>query len=409
MPFRSGSVSYARLKTIGSAPGAATQDVLDALAANTISQAGELAVETQFGWTTGLHLYDTNFDRDSVVVGPCLLLGMRLDTNKVPADIRRAYRAMAESARSHGSESGFLSKREKREAAEEVEERCREDLSAGRFRRSKQLPICWDLERGLLFAPAFGEAASSALMDLFRATFDCKLEPLSAGSVALDVLAAKGMMRNYEDLRPSPFTKPPAGATDDAAEGAHSTPPIPWSSAGPQPSDFLGNEFLIWLWHECEANEGLIDTDAGRVALVMDRLLDMECAWEATGKQSLLASGPTRLPEAAAALLHGKWPRKAGLLLALGAEEYSLTLQADRFLVTGLKLPKPEQPAETPRDQLEDRLAQLREVDEALVGLFRAFLQQRVGHGWATTRGRISAWIRGKPVERRAATPSAAG
>ncbi|MFG0252017.1 MAG: hypothetical protein ACF8NJ_03995, partial [Phycisphaerales bacterium JB038] len=185
MPFRSGSVSYARFKTIGDAPKAATQEVLDALADNVISESALLAVETQFGWTTGVHLYDTNFDRDTVVVGPCLLLAMRLDTNKVPAEIKRAYRAMAESARAQDSVTGFISRREKREAAEEVEERCRQDLSTGVHRRSKLLPVCWDLERGLVFAPAFGEASSSALMDLFHATFDCRLEPLSAGSVAL--------------------------------------------------------------------------------------------------------------------------------------------------------------------------------------------------------------------------------
>jgi hypothetical protein len=403
MPFRSGSVSYARFQTLGGAPSAATQDVLDALAEHTISEAGLLPVETQFGWTTGLHVYDTNFDRDTNIVGPCLLLGMRIDTNKVPADIKRAYRAMAEAARTHDSDTGFLSKREKREAAEEVEERCREDLSAGRFRRSKLLPVCWDVERGLVLAPAFGEAASSALMDLFRATFDCKLEPLSAGSVALDILASRGMTRNYEDLKPSAFTAAPAEALAGEGESIGSTPPVPWSAAGPQPSDFLGNEFLIWLWHQCEVEEGLIETEAGRLAVVMDRMLDMECAWEATGKQALAANGPTRLPEAAAGLRHGKWPRKAGLLLALGAEEFELTLQADRFLVTGLKLPKPEDPADTPRDELERRVQLVSDVDRALVGLFRVFLERRVAESWQATRGEISRWIQSKAASRRLA------
>jgi recombination associated protein RdgC len=403
MPFRSGSVSYARFKTIGPAPKAATQEVLDALADNVISEAALLAVETQFGWTTGVHLYDTNFDRDTVVVGPCLLLAMRLDTNKVPSEIKRAYRAMAESARAQDSETGFISRREKREVAEEVEERCRQDLSNGTHRRSKLLPVCWDLERGIVYAPAFGEASSSALMDLFNATFDCRLEPLSAGSVALDLLAAKGMMRNYEDLKPSPFTKPPAGAVDDEAGDFESTPEVPWSSAGPQPSDFLGNEFLIWLWHQCEVNEGLIDTEAGRIAIVLDRLLDMDCAWEATGKQSLSATGPTRLPEAAAALLHGKWPRKAGMILALGADEYELTFQADRFQVTSLKLPKLDPPAETPQDELEHRVEVISDVDRALVGLFRVFLETRIADGWPTTRSKVSAWIRGKAESKRRA------
>lgn len=403
MPFRSGTVSYTRFKTIGSAPKAATADVLDALKANIIPEAGELAVETQFGWTTGLHVFDTDFDPESVVFGPCLLLGMRLDTSKVPAEIVRAYRAMAHAARSKDTESGFLSKRSKREAAEEVEERCRRDLSSGAHRRSKLIPVYWDLERSLVLAPAFGEAASTALIDLFRATFDCRLEPLSAGSIALDILAGQGKTRTYEDLRPSAFTRPPPGASDSGGEAERATPAVPWSSAGPQPSDFLGNEMLIWLWHECETNERLIQTEAAKTALVIDRLLDMECAFEATGRQSLLATGPTRLPEAAAALSHGKWPRKAGLILALGSDEFELTFQADRFHVTGLKLPKADDPADTPRDELERRVALIGDLDRALLGLFRAFLEKRTSPGWPDVRSDISKWIRSRAAGKRLA------
>jgi hypothetical protein len=62
----------------------------------------------------------------------------------------------------------------------------------------------------------------------------------------------------------------------------------------------------------------------------------MQCAWDATGKQTLTAAGPSRLPEARCGLQHGKWPRKAGLILAAGGDQFEMTLQADRFQLTGV-------------------------------------------------------------------------
>ena len=45
-----------------------------------------------------------------------------------------------------------------------------------------------------------------------------------------------------------------------------------------------------------------------------------------------------KVPEAALAIQSGKLPRKAGLTLVRGAEQYDLTLQAETFAISGAKI-----------------------------------------------------------------------
>ena len=35
---------------------------------------------------------------------------------------------------------------------------------------------------------------------------------------------------------------------------------VPVGSKGPEPKDFLGNEFLMWLWHEADTGSGVVET-----------------------------------------------------------------------------------------------------------------------------------------------------
>lgn len=393
MAFMDGSVSYARHLISGDPPAQVDQMFLDLMAENTINPTTIGAPqELEYGWTAGRHVFDAAFDLQHNVFGSRLTAGMRIDTNRVPAELRRAYRAMAESEQASGTEIGVLSRAERTAAKEAAEDRCRRELVEGRHRSSKMTPLMWDVSQRLLFAPTFSDAKVAALRDLLKTTFDCRLTSLSAGSLACELLSARGQRREYEDLAPSPFTKPPANAADE--DMIDDRPVIPWVGMGPEPNDFLGNEFLIWLWRLTDVDGGDIATTKGTVHVVIDRILDMQCAWDATGSQSLRAHGPARLPEAIKALQHGKWPRKVGLLVHSAGEQWELTFQADRFLITGLRVPKPEQELSSVRDVVEHRLDSITQLDAIMVELFDTFLRHRVDPGWPTRRQKISEWIR---------------
>ncbi|MBT8484370.1 MAG: hypothetical protein KJO43_02250 [Phycisphaerae bacterium] len=388
MPFRQGVIAYARFR-VHDGPRVVDSALLDALEEHALRPASVgTPPELQAGWTAGRHVYDTTYDAETIVFGERLLFGLRLDTNRVPASIRQAYVAMAQETL-RGRQNGNGGGAGRRAAQEEAQERCREELAAGRHLRSRMLPALWDVSRHLVFVPAFSDATVNALAELFAVTFDARLEPLSAGALARERLETSGLRRDYEDLGPTPFTgAPPAAAGGDV-------PAVPWSHMGPEPKDFLGNEFLIWLWSQTEIGSATISTGEGEVAIAIDRTLDMECAWDVTGKQMLRANGPARLPEAVASLRTGKWPRKLGLVMAAGGEQWELSFQGDRFAVSGAKLPKPEETPASEREAVEGRLNTLDTLDRALVALFHQFLAERTGEGWPSERDTLRRWIRG--------------
>ena len=405
MPFHSGSIAYARFAVRGG-PTAVTNEVLDELAANVLTPPAIGAPpETQAGWVAGRHVFDTSFDPEAVVFGETLLFGMRIDTNRVPAELRRAYFAMAQQAMAAASPTGIVSGREKKAARDEADERCREELSTDRFRRSKLIPIVWQVDQGLLFAPLFGDAPVEMARALLRDTFDAQLVPLSSGRLAESILDASGRSRDYEDLAPTAFTPPPASAESMEQREAN-VPPVPWAAAVDDAKDFLGNEFLFWLWSRCETGAATFETSRGSVAIALDRMLDMQCAWDVTGTQSLRADAPTRLPEARAALRLGKWPRKVGITIATRGEQWDCGLQADRFVISGAKLARPEEPPATPREGIEQRLAALETIDRGLVGLYELFVEERTASAWNSTREGVRRWIAGtRPPATAASVP----
>ena len=408
MPFHAGRVSFCRFRVEGDAPDAVDDTTLATLAEFAFAER-EIGApdEIESGWTTGEHLLDTQFTYEKNGYGAdatLLLFALRIDTHRVPGDLKHAYRRMNELAVAAASPTGFASKRERRDAKETAQQQVREDLAAGKHRKSKAVPLLWDLKGRTLYCAAPSNKVMELLSSQFHQSFNAKLTHLSSGALAGDLLRASGKGRDYEDLLPSPFTAPPDGAALDHEDADKprdvKIPAVPWVKAATDMKDFLGNEFAIWLWWMIEAGEGLVkvETDAGKaeVAVMVDAVLDMECAWGVLGKQALRAGGPTRLAEAGVALASGKWPRKAGLVIAdnLAGDgvQWKFTLQADRWTVSGATLPEVPD-AQTPREATEARLANTRQLASMLDGLFKAFLSQRVSSGWAAKRRAIHEWI----------------
>jgi recombination associated protein RdgC len=323
----------------------------------------------------------------------------------VPSDLKQAYRKINERAAAAGNPSGFASKADKRDAKDEAERTLRDDLAAGKFRRSKMIQILWDLGTRTVYCAATGTTVQEHVARLFKSAFAVSLQYQSAGTLAGRILLNQGKGRDYEDLRPSAFTGPPAGATDaqddeDYVEGPRdlNTPIVPWVVKSVDLKDFLGNEFLYWLWWLAETDDGALtikdqDGRESEVFFAIDKALDMDCAWDAGGKLTLRGAGPTRLIEAGDALKTGKWPRKMGLIVSDGEHQWELTFQSDQWSVSAAMLPTIEDAA-GPREQIEQRLELARTLAQTLDGMYRAFLEARTASGWPSKRGAIRQWVK---------------
>jgi hypothetical protein len=394
MGFGSGSVSFRRFAVIGKSkdmPKVADQSLLDKLTEHALKP-GEFGgtEEVEYGWSGGRHIFDGQFSFDTNVFNDALCFALRIDTNKVPGEMKKAFEIMEEEAVAKANPSGFISKSQKKAVKEVVREKMEDEMKGGKYRRSKLVSILWDVAERIVYSTASG-ANLEKLMEIFERTFGLELEPITSGSLALKLLEAKGKKRDYEDLRPTRFAHGPDG------ESQH--PEYPWVAKGPQPKDFLGNEFLVWLWHEADARTSIVSAEGvGEVTIFLDRALDLDCAYGQTGKDTFRGDGPSRSPEARDALRVGKVPRKAGLILH-AAEQFELMLAAEGLAVGAAKLPDVED-ADSPRALFEERITLLRDLCKMLDGLFAAFLKVRASASWEGHTGALRRWIAqtAKPV-----------
>lgn len=383
MGFLNGRVSYVRYRISGETPLPFTEDHLELVRQHAIGKHGmaEAGDGVSFGWSGGNHVLDLAFDLEKNVINDALHLGIRIDTDKIPGDLLRAYTRIELDARAQLNPSGMPTKAQRQEAKEAALLRAEAEAADGRFRRRKSYPVLWDGQTNTLYAGTGSASVLDRLMSLFRETFDRTLEPITAGSLAQ--IQAETMGRAVEEIHPAIFlgdTQAIASVPAWAAEGDVSRP------------DFWGNEFLIWLWHTLKTDgDTLTLADGSDVAVMLAKTLTLDCPRGETGRDSMTDAGPTRLPEAFRALQAGKLPRKAGLIIVRHGAQYELTLQAETFAVSGAALPKIE--GASGHDLHVARVDALRHLVETLDLLYDAFGRRRTGPDWSGDLGRIRLWL----------------
>ncbi len=375
MPFDRGTVSYRRFALEGwkEAPGEAT---LEALKSAALVDEGE---GSGAGWTAGEHLFDAAFDPERNLFGDRVLAAVRVDSDRVPSDVRRAYLLSAMAEEMAAADADRQSRRRARDTAQR---RCDAEVAEGRWRRRRMVPVLADFAARAALAPVRSDVLTTAVRTLLEETLACSATALTSGSLAVRVADQLGLARSAEQADPESFS---GGSAGD--EGGRPAPP--WCDEG-HPMDFLGNAFLLWAWWRAE-RDGREDEHG---SVLLRRSIELACPWETTGTVTVRSDDPAARMEVRTALRAGKWPRRAGLILSRRGEAWEFSLHADRWEVSGLKLPAPEAAPATRREAIEHRLASLREFDDALMGLFGVFLRERLAEGWSGARAGLSRWVR---------------
>ncbi len=333
----------------------------------------------EVGWTAGDHILDASFELEKNVVNDALHFCLRIDSQKIPADLLRAYAAVELKALAESNPSGIPSAGQKREARQRAKERLEEEAADGRFLRRKAYPVLWDAPSNELLVGTTSATAMDRLRLLFEQTFGCGFEPLGAGRQMFRLAEVRGQTRGVDDAGPAAFTPGAAPAA------------VAWAPDEAS-RDFLGNEYLLWLWYVLDAESDSVALgDGSEASVLLTRTLVLECPHGRSGRESIASDGPTRLPEARRAVQSGKLPRKVGLIVARHDQQYELTLQAETLAVNGLRLPPPE--AGDERARLEERVTQLRHFLETLDLLYDVFAQRRAGDAWPKELARMQKWL----------------
>ncbi len=380
MGFLSGRVSFARYRVTGRSLSHFGPEQLEKLAQHAIGkQRATTADGVEVGWSAGDHILDTRFDLAKNIINDALCFELRVDQLKIPSDLLRAYTQVELEGLAAANPSGQASARQRREARANARERLEQEARDGRFLRRKSYPILWDAPSRELLVGTTAVTVIDRLVTLFQQTFDRGFEPLGAGQQAFRQAEARQQTRGIDDAAPSAFI--PGVSPSELAW-------LPDEAS----CDFLGNEFLLWLWFTLDTEGDTIAlADGSEVTAMMCRTLVLECPRGKTGKESITSDNPSRLPEARRAIQAGKIPRKAGLTLVRHDQQYELTLHAETLAVTSAKLPAPE--ADDERVRREERIGILRSLLETLDLLFDAFGQVRTGGAWAKELAKMQKWL----------------
>jgi hypothetical protein len=380
MGFFSGRVSFARYRVKGRAPKTFGTEYLERLRGRAAGKQRTAASDgVEAGWCAGGHLLDTSFRLDKNVVSDTLHFALRLDTNKLPGDLLRAYTEIELEDAAKTNPSGRPTAYQKREAREAARARLEDEARDGRFLKRKVFPLLWDAQSNELLVGASSDTLIDRLHTLFEQTFGVGFERLGAGPQMFRLAQTRQQTRGVDDARPSAFVP------------GVSPPDVVWL---PDESsrDWLGNEYLLWLWFMLDSDSDAIPlADGSEAAVMLSRTLVLECPRGQTGRESITSEGPTRLPEARRALQSGKLPRKVGLTLVRHDQAYELTLQAESLAVGGAKLPAPD--ALDERARLEERVNQLRHLLETLDLLYDAFARKRATDAWPKELARVQKWL----------------
>jgi hypothetical protein len=388
--FFTGRVTATRYRARGRAPRSFGPDHLEQLAGHAIGKQRVASGDgVEIGWIAGDHILDTGFELAKNIVNDCLHFEMRIDQQKIPGDLLRAYTQVELQGLAAANPSGRPSARQKREARQIARERLETEAADGRYLRRKSFPILWDGLSNELLVGTTSTTVVDRLHTLFQNTFDRGFELYGAGRQAFFQAEGRGQSRGVDDAAPSAFV-----AGQPLAD-------LAWLPDQDN-RDFLGNEFLLWLWWVLDQESDALElADKSEATVLLTRTLQLECPRGQTGKESITSDAPTRLPEARRAIQSGKLPRKVGAIINRHDQQYELTLHAETLAFTGAKLPAPEE--DDDRARLEARVGQLRHLLETLDLLYDAFGTRRFGAGWNKELARIQKWLAGDEHGRRSA------
>jgi hypothetical protein len=332
------------------------------------------------GWTAGDHVLDTRFELAKNIVNEALHWCLRVDTMKFPSDLLQAYFQIELHGR--GSAKSKPSVRQRKEAKTAALAKLEQEAKDGRFTKRKVIPLLWDAKSNELLVGTTSSTVIDQLYSLFEVTFGFGFEPISAGRQAYWLAELRKQVRSVDDASPSPFV-PGVTPTDMA-----------WI-ADEESRDFLGNEFLLWLWYTLENEADTIKlTDGSEATMMLARTLTLECPRGQTGHETITSEGPTRLPEARRAIEAGKLPRKVGVTMVRHDEQYDFTFHAETLAIGSCKMPPPKEEQDRPR--LEERIDQVRHLIETFDLVYDAFGRVRHGPHWSDELAKMQKWLHRK-------------
>src|SRR5262249_54054151 len=118
MGFLSGRITYVRYRVGGTSPLPFGEEILEQAQLHAIGRHGaaDPTDGVAVGWCGGEHVLDMTFDPGKNVIDDALHLAIRVDSDKIPGVLLRAYTKIETDARAQLNPSGYPTKAQRLEA-----------------------------------------------------------------------------------------------------------------------------------------------------------------------------------------------------------------------------------------------------------------------------------------------------
>lgn len=185
MGILSGGLSLKRFLVLGPVPDEEQRN--EALRQDQFRPFEDGLEEERMGWCDWRNPLICPPDPDWVDRGEFLMLGLRIDTRKVPPVLLKAHLDLKTQSLMKEKDLAFIGK----EARTSLQDEIKVELLRKVLPSPKIIEIAWDTKQGILWTTATSSKAQGALTGLFMKSFGVELQPMAplilAGRVVPDV------------------------------------------------------------------------------------------------------------------------------------------------------------------------------------------------------------------------------
>ncbi len=360
MSFESGSISCRAFFLPQSLP----EDWLDRVAANAAPPLEYLKDEPIQGWVGGRHLLDRVITSENALYAGHIRLTLMQAERKIPPALLKAEQTMEELAELQARGVPFLNRKVRAEIKEQVVARLQPQMPP----QLKGIHLVHSEATQRIYASCLSEKQLDAFQINFGRTLGFALIPAVPDHTAL-----RRKQIEVEDLPPSSFSP---------------------ELADHQVSYVIGEDFLTWLWYMSEQEKGAIPlVDSGDVTVLIEGPLTFHMEGQGAHMTVLRKGEPLMSAEAKTALVAGKKLKQARFNLVQGDAAWVCTLDADEFVIRGLKLPEEEERLD-PLSRFQERVRKLDRFFDLFFQLYDEFLdRRRQVEEWQDEVQRIRKWV----------------
>ncbi len=161
-------------------------------------------------------------------------------------------------------------------------------------------------------------------------------------------------------------------------------------------SEFLGREFLLWLWYNSELKGGTYEIDGQEVELWVDKKIVLRHD-DDEGSEKITCSGDNpHLKEARFALSENKQVTESRLKLKIEDNEYTFSLDSEWLNLKAFKTPKVVQDVDDDPDGIfYEKMFLIEQAVSAVDSIFTRYVGLRTSPEWEKTeKPALVNWIR---------------